>query len=159
MGEVIARNALIPMRQQWKQEGKKVVFTNGCFDIIHRGHIEYLTKAKALGDILVVGLNTDASVRRIKGPKRPIVAENDRAIVLAAFQMVDYVCLFDEETPYELIRSIVPDVLVKGSDWTLETVVGRDIVENSGGFVQTIDLVPLRSTSAIIKRIAAGGAE
>jgi rfaE bifunctional protein nucleotidyltransferase chain/domain len=159
MGEVTTRNALIPMRQQWKQEGRKVVFTNGCFDIIHRGHVEYLTKAKALGDILIVGLNTDASVRRIKGPQRPIVAEDDRAIVLAALQMVDYVCLFDEETPYELIRAIVPDVLVKGSDWTLDAIVGRDIIENAGGSVQTIDLVPLRSTSAIIKKIAAGGAE
>ncbi len=158
MGEVIARNALIPMRQRWKQERKKVVFTNGCFDILHRGHVEYLTKAKALGDVLVVGVNTDASVRRIKGPKRPIVTEEDRAIVLAALRMVDYVCLFDEDTPYELIRDVVPDVLVKGSDWSRESIVGRDVVENSGGSVQTIDLVPLRSTSAIIKKIAAGGA-
>ena len=158
MGEVIARNALVPMRQRWKQERKKVVFTNGCFDIVHRGHVEYLTKAKALGDVLVVGVNTDASVRRIKGPKRPIVSEEDRAIVLAALRMVDYVCLFDEDTPYELIRAVVPDVLVKGSDWSLESIVGRDIVENSGGSVQTVDLVPHRSTSAIIKKITAEGA-
>jgi rfaE bifunctional protein nucleotidyltransferase chain/domain len=158
MGEVITRNALIPLRRQWKQEAKKVVFTNGCFDIIHRGHIEYLTKAKALGDLLVVGLNTDASVQRIKGPKRPIVSEGDRAIVLAALRMVDYVCLFDEDTPYELIRAVVPDVLVKGSDWSIDAIVGRDIVESSGGSVQTIDLLPLRSTSAIIEKIAAGGA-
>lgn len=159
MGEVITREALARIRQQWKLDGKKMVFTNGCFDIIHRGHVEYLTKAKGLGDVLVVGLNTDASVRRIKGPKRPIVAEGDRAIVLAALRMVDFVSLFDENTPYELIQAIVPDVLVKGADWTPETIVGRDIIEKSGGSVQTIDLVPHRSTSAIIRKIAADGAE
>ncbi len=159
MGEVMTRKAVVTERARWKHEGKKVVFTNGCFDIIHRGHIEYLTKAKALGDILVVGLNTDGSVRRIKGPERPIVGEGDRAIVLSALRMVDVVCLFDEDTPYELIQEIVPDVLVKGSDWTLETIVGRDIVESAGGSVQTIDFVPHHSTSAIIKKIAAFGAE
>lgn len=156
MGEVITRDALIQVRKQLKQEGKKVVFTNGCFDIVHRGHVEYLTRAKALGDVLVVGMNTDASIRRIKGPKRPVVEEDDRAFVLAAFQIVDYVCLFGEDTPYELIKAVVPDVLVKGSDWTVETIVGRDIVEATGGRVQTIDFIPRSSTTNLIQKIANG---
>lgn len=157
MGVVITRDALIRVRKRLKQEGKKVVFTNGCFDIVHRGHVEYLTRARALGDVLVVGMNTDASIRRIKGPKRPLVGEDDRAFVLAALQMVDYVCLFSEDTPYELIKAVVPDVLVKGSDWTIETIVGRDIVEAAGGRVQTIDFVPQYSTTNLIQKIANGG--
>jgi D-glycero-beta-D-manno-heptose 1-phosphate adenylyltransferase len=156
MGTVVTHAGLLQLRLKMKHEGKKVVFTNGCFDIVHRGHVEYLTKAKALGDVLVVGMNTDASVRRLKGSARPIVCQDDRAIVLAAFCAVDYVCLFDEDTPYELIKDVVPDVLVKGSDWAIESIVGKDIVEAAGGTVQTIDFVPNRSTTDIIKKIADG---
>jgi D-glycero-beta-D-manno-heptose 1-phosphate adenylyltransferase len=156
MGDVVTRAALIQIRKKLKREEKKVVFTNGCFDIVHRGHVEYLTKAKALGDVLFVGMNTDASVRRLKGPTRPIVCQDDRALVLAAFRVVDYVCLFDEDTPYELLKAIVPDVLVKGSDWSIDSIVGKDIVEAAGGTVQTIDVVPNRSTTDIIKKISDG---
>lgn len=154
MGVVVTREELLRIRQNLKEEGKKVVFTNGCFDILHRGHVEYLQRAKQLGDVLVVGLNTDASVKRLKGATRPIVEERDRAIVLAALAVVDYVCLFDEDTPYELIRALVPDVLVKGADWPIEKVVGRDVVEAAGGKVQTIEFVPDRSTTSIIAKIA-----
>ncbi len=154
MGKVVTRNELVAIRKQLKAEGKRVVFTNGCFDILHRGHVEYLQKAKELGDVLIVGLNTDASVRRLKGPARPIVNQEDRAVVLAALASVDYVCLFDEDTPYELISALVPDILVKGADWTVEKVVGKDIVEAAGGMVKTIEFVPNRSTTSIIARIA-----
>jgi D-beta-D-heptose 7-phosphate kinase/D-beta-D-heptose 1-phosphate adenosyltransferase len=153
MGRVVTREQLIEIRQRLKAEGKKVVFTNGCFDLIHRGHVEYLRKAKALGDVLVVGVNSDSSVRRIKGEKRPIVGEEDRAEVLAALDAVDYVCLFDEETPYALLQALVPDVLVKGADWKVEDVVGKDIVERAGGSVQTIEFLPHRSTTQIIQTI------
>lgn len=153
MGLVVERDQLVPIRNDLKRQGKKVVFTNGCFDILHRGHVEYLQKAKQLGDVLIVGLNTDASVKRLKGAERPIVQQEDRAIVIAALAAVDYVCLFDEDTPYELIRAIVPDVLVKGADWRVENVVGRDVVEAAGGMVKTIEFVPDRSTTSIITRI------
>lgn len=153
MGRVVQRDELLQLRAAWKQQGKIVVFTNGCFDIIHRGHIEYLTKAKSLGDILVVGVNTDASTRRIKGDKRPIVPEDDRAFVVANLAPVDVVCLFDEDTPYELIHSIVPNVLVKGADWSVGDIVGKDIVENAGGKVMTIEYLPNRSTTSIIEQI------
>ena len=156
MGEVVTLADLVQIRKKLKRAEKKVVFTNGCFDIVHRGHVEYLTKAKALGDVLFVGMNTDASARRLKGPTRPIVCQDDRALVLAAFRVVDYVCLFDEDTPHELIKAIVPDVLVKGSDWTIDSIVGKDIVEAAGGTVQTIDFVPNRSTTDIIKKIVDG---
>ncbi|MGH2568646.1 MAG: D-glycero-beta-D-manno-heptose 1-phosphate adenylyltransferase [Bacteroidota bacterium] len=153
MGQVVSRAELVEARKQCKLQRKKVVFTNGCFDILHRGHIDYLQKAKALGDVLVVGVNTDDSVKRVKGEKRPIVAEGDRTTILAAFACVDYVCLFDEDAPYELLQAILPDVLVKGADWPLEKVVGKDIIEAAGGSVRTIELLPHRSTSQIIKTI------
>jgi D-beta-D-heptose 7-phosphate kinase/D-beta-D-heptose 1-phosphate adenosyltransferase len=153
MSVIVTRAELVQMRENFRHERKKVVFTNGCFDIVHRGHVDYLTKAKALGDVLLVGMNTDASVRRLKGTARPIVCQDDRAFVLAAFRVVDYICLFDEDTPYELIKAIVPDVLVKGSDWKIDSIVGKDIVEAAGGTVQTIDFVPNRSTTDIIKKI------
>jgi rfaE bifunctional protein nucleotidyltransferase chain/domain len=159
MGEVVLRADLLKIRERLKHEKKKVVFTNGCFDIVHRGHVEYLTKAKALGDVLLVGMNTDASVQRLKGPLRPVVCQDDRAFVLAALHVVDYVCLFDEDTPHELITAIVPDVLVKGSDWAIDSIVGKDIVEAAGGTVQTIDFVPNRSTTNIIQKIAQSGAQ
>jgi D-beta-D-heptose 7-phosphate kinase/D-beta-D-heptose 1-phosphate adenosyltransferase len=153
MGLVIKLEELLIVRRRIKDEGKLVVFTNGCFDILHRGHVEYLQKAKALGDVLVVGLNTDNSVRRIKGSDRPVVEENDRAHVLAALSPVDYVCLFGEDTPYELIRALVPDILVKGADWPVEKVVGKDIVEAAGGSVKTVEFLPNRSTTGILERI------
>ena len=159
MGEVVAGTDLLKIRERLKRERKKIVFTNGCFDIVHRGHVEYLTKAKALGDVLFVGMNTDASVQRLKGPQRPVVCQDDRAFVLAALRAVDYVCLFDEDTPYNLIKAVVPDVLVKGSDWAIDAIVGKDIVEAAGGKVQTIDYVPDRSTTNIIQKIANSGAQ
>ncbi len=154
MGEVITLEKLVRLRVQWKFFGKTVVFTNGCFDILHRGHIDYLAKAKALGDVMVVGMNDDASVKRLKGPQRPVVGQEDRANVLAALKSVDYVCIFSEDTPYETIKTLVPDVLVKGADWPIEKVVGKDIVESAGGMVKTIEFLPHRSTSNIIEKIA-----
>ncbi len=154
MGEVITLPKLLRLRVQWKFFGKEVVFTNGCFDILHRGHVDYLSKAKSLGDILVVGLNDDASVTRLKGPHRPIVNQEDRAVILAALNSVDFVCVFSEDTPYEIIKVLVPDVLVKGADWPVEKVVGKDIVESAGGIVQTIEFLPNRSTSKLIAKIA-----
>jgi D-beta-D-heptose 7-phosphate kinase/D-beta-D-heptose 1-phosphate adenosyltransferase len=159
MGEVVVHTDLLKIRERLKREGKKIVFTNGVFDIVHRGHVEYLTKAKALGDVLLIGMNTDASVQRLKGPRRPVVSQDDRAFVLAALRAVDYVCLFDEDTPYNLIKAVVPDVLVKGSDWAIDDIVGKDIVEAAGGKVQTIDYVPNRSTTNIIQKIADSGTQ
>ncbi len=153
MGNVVSRDGLVRLRQQMKGEGRTVVFTNGCFDIVHRGHVEYLQKAKALGDVLIVALNTDASVKRIKGPERPIVPQDDRAVVVAALRCVDYVCLFDEDTPYELLKAIEPDVLVKGADWPPDAIVGKNIVEAAGGKVATIEFVPNRSTTDMIQTI------
>jgi D-glycero-beta-D-manno-heptose 1-phosphate adenylyltransferase len=131
----------------------KVVFTNGCFDIIHRGHVEYLAKAASLGDILIIGLNTDASVRKLKGPGRPINDEMARALVLAAMSFVDHVILFDEDTPYNLIKAVQPDVLVKGSDYKPENIVGYDIVKNKGGEIVTIDFVAGYSTTSTIEKM------
>jgi rfaE bifunctional protein nucleotidyltransferase chain/domain len=153
MGRVVQKDELVKLREQWKNQGKKIVFTNGCFDIVHRGHIEYLAKAKSLGDILIVGVNTDASTRRIKGEQRPIIGEDDRAFIVANLSPVDYTCLFDEDTPYELIQSVVPNILVKGADWNVGDIIGKDIVENSGGKVMAIEFSPNRSTTSIIERI------
>jgi len=135
------------------QPGRKVVFTNGCFDLVHQGHIDYLSKARDLGDMLVVGLNTDASVRRLKGPRRPINDEYSRALLLASMVFVDYVVLFDEDTPYELIKAVQPDILVKGSDYKPEDIVGYHIVTAKGGKVETIDFLPGFSTTAIERKI------
>lgn len=134
-------------------DGKKIVFTNGVFDILHRGHVQYLNQARELGDLLVVAVNSDESVKRIKGEKRPVVPEGDRAFVISNLKSVDYVCVFGEDTPYETIKSIQPDVLVKGADWKIEDVVGKDIVEARGGKVVTIDYMEGRSTTNIINRI------
>jgi rfaE bifunctional protein nucleotidyltransferase chain/domain len=136
-----------------KPRGDVVVFTNGCFDILHRGHVAYLCAARALGDRLVVGLNTDASVQRLKGPDRPIFAEVDRAYVVAGLACVDAVTLFDEDTPAELIRALLPDVLVKGGDYAANDVVGRDVVEANGGRLVLVPLVPGQSTTTILERI------
>ncbi len=153
MGKIVSIDEIVEIRDKLKKEGKKIVFTNGCFDILHRGHVEYLAKAKGLGDVLIVGLNSDSSVRQIKGEGRPIVPQEDRAIILSSLHFVDYVVIFEEQTPYELISKIVPDVLVKGSDWSPENVVGKDIVEANGGEVVLIELTPNRSTTNIIKTV------
>lgn len=153
MNKVLSLPALQAVRRKLRRQKKKVVFTNGTFDILHRGHVEYLAKAKALGDVLIVGLNTDASIRRIKGPKRPINTNRDRAAVLAALEAVDYICFFAEDTPQRLIASLVPDVLVKGADWKVDAIVGKDIVEKHGGTVKTIRLTPGRSTTNVIRRV------
>ncbi|MFZ4619595.1 MAG: D-glycero-beta-D-manno-heptose 1-phosphate adenylyltransferase [Bacteroidota bacterium] len=153
MGAVYTQTELHLQRKRWKEERKTVVFTNGVFDILHRGHVDYLTKAKALGDILIVGLNSDTSVKRIKGDLRPIVRQDDRAFVLAGLASVDAVCLFEEDTPFNIISLLVPDTLVKGADYTVETIVGRDVVEAAGGSVRTIEFVPDRSTTSIVDTI------
>jgi len=131
----------------------KIVFTNGCFDLIHRGHVEYLSAAKKLGDVLIIGLNSDDSVRRLKGIDRPINYEQDRAIVLDNLKAVDYVSIFDEDTPYELIRIVQPDVLVKGGDWAIEDIVGSDIVLERGGEVRSLKFIEGKSTTDIIEKI------
>lgn len=139
--------------KQWQSEGKKIVFTNGCFDIVHLGHIDYLEKARNLGDKLVLGLNTDASVKRLKGENRPVVNEYARARMMSAFEFVDTVILFDEPTPKELIETLCPNILVKGDDYIVENIVGADFVMAKGGEVKTISLVEGYSTTAIIKKI------
>jgi rfaE bifunctional protein nucleotidyltransferase chain/domain len=137
----------------WKNHGNKVVFTNGCFDLIHLGHVDYLEKARNLGDKLVIGLNSDNSVSRFKGPERPLQDQNSRARVLAAMQFIDLVVFFDEDTPLDLISELVPNVLVKGSDYLAENIVGADVVKNNGGVVKTIDFVPGYSTTRIVEKI------
>ena len=139
--------------ESYKAQGKKIVFTNGCFDMIHAGHVKYLNIAKTYGDILVVGLNSDSSIKRIKGDKRPIVHQEQRAYVLSQLKPVDIVVIFDEDTPYNLIKAIKPDVLIKGADWSIENIVGADIVLSNGGSVNTIRFDYDTSTSKIIQKI------
>jgi rfaE bifunctional protein nucleotidyltransferase chain/domain len=141
------------IRPKLKTKGKKVVFTNGVFDLIHSGHVDYLSKAKKLGDVLIVGLNSDDSVKRIKGDKRPILNQEERAFILSNLKPVDYVIFFDEDTPEKLISEIIPDILVKGADWAVEKIVGKDIVEKNGGHVMNIKFVNDQSTSKIIDLI------
>lgn len=149
--KVLTREALVERFGRPRQ--RRVVFTNGCFDILHRGHVEYLFAARALGDALVVGLNADASVRRLKGPERPLVREDDRAVVLAGLACVDAVTLFGEDTPAELIAALEPDVLVKGGDYSPDQVVGRHTVEAIGGRVVIIPFLEGRSTTTLVQRI------
>ena len=132
---------------------QKIVFTNGCFDVLHYGHVHYLAQARQLGDLLVVGLNSDASVRRLKGESRPVNPEQARAFVLAALEMVDYVCLFEEDTPYELIAAVKPDVLVKGGDYAVDNIVGSDIVKGRDGEVVVLPFVEGFSSSSIIEKL------
>lgn len=153
MSIILARSEIKELRQKLKLQGKKVVFTNGVFDLIHSGHVDYLVKAKKLGDILIVGLNTDASVRRIKGEKRPILLQDERAFVISNLKPVDYVTFFDEDTPAELINDLIPDILVKGADWSIDKIVGREVVEANGGEVKAIQFVNDQSTSKIIEKI------
>jgi D-glycero-beta-D-manno-heptose 1-phosphate adenylyltransferase len=151
--KILSLPQAIAQAAQWQADGQQIVFTNGCFDIVHLGHIDYLEKARALGDRLVLGLNTDASVSRIKGPLRPVVNEYARSRMMAAIQFVDLVVLFDEPTPKELIEAIRPNILVKGDDYTVATIVGADFVLANGGRVETIPLVPGYSTTSLIERI------
>ena len=144
---------IVKIRTQLRAAGKKLVFTNGCFDILHVGHVRYLNQARAMGDVLVVGLNTDSSVRQSKGEGRPIVPELERAEVLAALASVDYIFLFGDPTPQRVIDAIVPDVLVKGADWDLSEIVGRETVEAAGGKVCNLPLVEQASTSGIIETV------
>lgn len=153
MEKVLSLKRLILELAPLRKKKKKVVFTNGCFDIIHAGHVRYLKKARSLGDVLVVGLNSDSSIGKIKGPTRPIVPEKERAEVLSAIMAVDYVVLFNEPSPIKLIEAIKPDVLVKGSDWAAHEIVGGDTVKAYGGKIARVRLVKGRSTTNIIKRI------
>lgn len=141
------------LAHQLSASGKSIVFTNGCFDILHAGHVAYLSQAKTLGDILVLGLNSDASVRRLKGASRPVNTQDNRALVLAGLSAVDYVCIFEEDTPYELIAEVLPDVLVKGGDWAPSDIVGSDIVLARGGKVLSLDFVEGLSTTGIIQKL------
>lgn len=136
-----------------KSEGKKVVFTNGCFDLMHRGHLHLLREAKKLGDLLIVGMNSDRSVKKIKGPERPILPAQERAELIAALEMVDYVTSFDEPDPYAVIKELRPNVLVKGGDWAKEGIAGREIVEEEGGKVAVIPYLEGYSTTEIIQKI------
>ena len=147
------RSALLHERRGWKAAGKAVVFTNGCFDLLHPGHVSLLERARAEGDVLVVGLNSDASVARLKGAGRPIVPQEERAEVLCALEAVTRVVVYDEDTPREIIAVLLPDVLVKGADWAEDAIVGRREVEAAGGRVVRVDIVPGRSTTAIVDRI------
>lgn len=149
--KILSRDRLVALHGR-PREGR-LVFTNGCFDLLHPGHVAYLDEARRLGDHLVVGVNTDASMRRLKGPSRPLVPEHDRARVLAGLAAVDAVTLFDEDTPAELVAALRPDVLVKGGDYTPETIVGRDTVEGDGGEVRVIPFLPGYSTTDLLRRI------
>ena len=152
--KVLPRAQLLLSLAAERAAGRRIVFTNGCFDLMHIGHTRYLQSAKALGDVLVVGVNSDTSVRTLeKAPDRPIVPETQRAEVLAALGCVDYVVIFDESDPLQLISAVQPDVLVKGGDWTVDGIVGRDLVESRGGLVKTIPLVPGMSTTGLLQRI------
>lgn len=153
LDDIIAK---ITTAEQWAVQRPKgrIVFTNGCFDILHRGHAVYLAQARSLGDALVVGLNTDASVRRLKGPERPLNAQADRAFLLASLACVDAVILFDDDTPEHLIHQVVPDVLVKGGDYTIDKIVGADFVMQNGGLVTTIPFVDGYSTTNIIQKMS-----
>ncbi len=151
--KIKTKEGLHQILQDLKKRGKKIVFTNGCFDLIHIGHVRYLEKSKTLGDILVVGVNSDQSVRNLKGPKRPILPEEERTEVLSSLGCVDYITVFDELTPFELISSLQPDILVKGGDWTKEAIVGKEVVERLGGEVVILPFEEGSSTSNLIETI------
>lgn len=151
--KIICEKDLNNLILKWREENQKIVFTNGCFDLLHLGHVDYLAKAKDLGDRLIIGVNTDSSVKRLKGKNRPLQDENSRLHILAALHSVDAVVLFDEDTPYELIKKIQPDILVKGADYKIENIVGYDIVTSRGGSVKTIEFIEGYSTTKIEQRI------
>ncbi len=143
---------LVAERQAWRSAGRRVVFTNGCFDLLHAGHVRLLEAARVQGDLLVVGLNSDTSVRRLKGPSRPVLPEDERAEALRALEAVDRVVLYEQDTPLETIQALLPDVLVKGADWAPGTIVGADVVEAAGGRVVRVELLAGRSTTGLIER-------
>ena len=151
--KILTREQAVEQANAWRTAGEAIVFTNGCFDIVHLGHIDYLEKARNLGQRMILGLNTDASVSRIKGPLRPVVNEYARARLMAALAFVDAVTLFDEPTPLALIEAVRPDILVKGDDYSISTIVGADFVLDNGGRVETVALVPGYSTTSLIARI------
>jgi rfaE bifunctional protein nucleotidyltransferase chain/domain len=153
MSSILSLEEAVEVRETFRKENKKVVFTNGVFDIIHAGHVDYLLKARTTGDTLIVGMNSDASVRRIKGEYRPIVPEEQRAFVLSNLKPVDFVVIFSEDTPLKLIEKIIPDVLIKGADWSIDNIVGKDIVLENGGEVKTIEFANFQSTSGIVQTI------
>lgn len=153
MKNILSRSEIVETRKKLKIENKKLVFTNGCFDLIHAGHVDYLIKSREMGDALVVALNTDESVKRIKGNKRPILKQDERAFILSNLKCVDYVTFFDEDTPEKIISEIIPDILVKGADWDLNKIIGKDVVESNGGEVKTVRFVNDQSTSKIIESI------
>jgi rfaE bifunctional protein nucleotidyltransferase chain/domain len=153
MAVIFSLDRLRTERERLRREGRRVVFTNGCFDLIHPGHVKYLQEARRLGDALIVALNSDRSVRELKGEKRPILDQNERADVMAALSCVDYVTIFDEPTPREIIAALLPDVLVKGGDWDVERIVGRDEVEAAGGEVLSLPFIEGCSTTDVIERI------
>jgi rfaE bifunctional protein nucleotidyltransferase chain/domain len=153
VGQVLSPEKLVPELDARRRGGERVVFTNGCFDLLHPGHVDLLERCRALGDLLVVAINSDAGVRNLKGPSRPLVPEQERAELLAGLAAVDYVTFFDEPTPRELIVRLLPDVLVKGGDWTLDNIVGRDEVEAAGGKVYSLPLLGGYSTTSIVQKI------
>ncbi|MFH2093373.1 MAG: D-glycero-beta-D-manno-heptose 1-phosphate adenylyltransferase [Pseudomonadota bacterium] len=153
MDKIVSRSRIKELSFQYKQAGKTIVFTNGCFDILHAGHVKYLSLAATYGQILILGLNSDQSVKRIKGDKRPVIKEDHRACVVAALGCIDHVVLFDEPDPGSLIEAIVPDVLVKGADWTEDRIVGADFVKSNGGRIERVVLEPDISTTKIIEKI------
>jgi rfaE bifunctional protein nucleotidyltransferase chain/domain len=150
---VFNRKKLIEKVKALQKRGKKVVFTNGCYDILHIGHVKLLTKARRLGDVLIVALNSDSSVRRIKGPKRPLVPQRERAEVMAGLECVDIVTVFNEDDPYNIIKDTLPDVLVKGGDWAMDKIIGADIVRQNGGTVKNIKYEKGKSTTNIVKKV------
>jgi D-glycero-beta-D-manno-heptose 1-phosphate adenylyltransferase len=155
--KILHRHDLLTKVSDWKKQGKKVVFTNGCFDLLHPGHVDYLSRAADLGDILIVAVNSDNSVKALgKGSSRPIQDENSRAYVMAGLHAVDAVVVFNEETPFELISQIKPDVLVKGGDWKIDQIVGADIVIKNGGVVKSLEFLPGYSTTSIEQKILKG---
>jgi rfaE bifunctional protein nucleotidyltransferase chain/domain len=156
LGSIYTREQLLVEREQWRREGRKVVFTNGCYDILHPGHIRLLESARSLGDILILALNTDASVQRLKGSTRPLIPENERAELAAALEAVDAVTFFHEDTPRELIAAVLPDILIKGADWA-HFIAGREEVEAAGGQVLALPLEPGYSTTGILEEVLARG--
>ncbi len=154
--KILSREAARQAREDAREQGRRVVFTNGCFDILHAGHVDYLEAARRQGDMLIVGVNSDSSMRRIKGPGRPVVSEDDRVVVLAGLASTDAVVLFDEDAPLSLIKDLMPDVLVKGSDWPEDEIIGAAEVKAAGGRVARIDMTPGRSTTDIIRKVVRG---
>ncbi len=153
MSYVKTLEEIIEIRKLLKEQSKKVVFTNGVFDILHAGHVDYLNKAKELGDVLIVGVNSDASVNKIKGKLRPVVTQQERAFIISSLKPVDFAVIFDQDTPFYIISLLVPDILVKGADWSKDNIVGADVVEANGGSVETIEFVNQTSTTNIIKTV------